>query len=109
MQQRILFRTLTVLATVIAAKNWQTFADCRSDHERICCAETVLVWLGQGELLKIEPQLANVACLFNGHLAGLCAILSSRVVWVNEGGLILACCSTASELELWWDRIDTNK
>lgn len=91
-------KILTVLTTVVTAKDWQTLANCCSDHEGVCCAKAILIWLRKGELFEIKPQLANIACLFDGYLAGFCTVLSAWVVWIHEGGLVLACSSAAGKL-----------
>lgn len=90
--------TLTVLTRVLTTEDWQTLTDSRSDHEGVGGAETILVWLSQCEVFEVETELANVVRLFDGHLAGVGSVLTLRVLWVHEGGLILVRCATAGEL-----------
>ena len=90
--------TLTVLARVFTAKNWQALANCCPHHERVCCAQSVLVRLSQGEVLKVETQLANIVCLFDCHLARVGSVFTLRVLRVDKSGLVLVRGSAASEL-----------
>lgn len=87
-----------MLASIVTAKDWQTFTNRGSNHERICGTQTILIWLSQCELFEIQSELANIWCLLNGDLTSFGSILSSWVVWIHKGGLIHAGCSTTSEL-----------
>lgn len=69
----------------------------------------MLIWLSQRELLKIQSQLTDVRLLFDGHLTGVCAVLTSRVGLINEDGLILVGGRAAGELkrtEMKWMRTE---
>lgn len=87
-----------MLLGVVSTEDWQSLADCCSHHERVCCTETIFIWLGQLELIEVQPELANIGSLLDGHLTSVSTILASRVLRVHKDCLILAGCATASEL-----------
>lgn len=93
-------RILTVLSGVLSTEDGQALANCGSNHERVSGAETVLVRLGQGEIFKVQTELANIVRLLDGHLASVSSILALRVLRVHEGGLVLVRCTSARELQI---------
>lgn len=87
-----------MLASVLSTQNGQTLADSGSDHERVGGTQSILIRLGQSELLKVESQLAHVWSLLDCDLASFGAILAPWEVGVHERGLVLVCGASTGEL-----------
>lgn len=88
-----------VLTTILSAKDGQSFADGGSDHEGVGGAKTILIRLSQSELFEVQTELADTLHLLDGHLAGIGAILASRVGGIDEDGFVLVGGSATCELE----------
>ena len=93
------FEKLTVLLGVFTAQDGQTFSDSGSDHERISSTESMFIRLGQGEFFKVQTQLAHIGLFFDGHLASVGAVLSTRIAGVHKNSFILTCCAATGEFE----------
>lgn len=89
---------LTVLSGVFSTEDRQSFADGGSDHEGVGGAETIFIRLSQCEVFKVETELTNIVCLLDCHLAGVSSVLALWILRIDEGGLVLICGATASEL-----------
>lgn len=87
-----------MLTRVFSADDWKTFADCRSDHERVSRAKSILVGLSQLEVLKVESELTHIRSLLDGHLTGVSSVVASWKSRIHESRLVLVCFAAASEL-----------
>ena len=91
---------LTVLSRVLSAEDGQSLTDSCSDHKRVSCAQTVLVWLGQSKVLKVQSELTDIVGLLDGHLTGVSSVLSAWILRIHESGFVLVGCSATGELKV---------